>query len=239
MQLENRKSFIKGFKDSVPIMLGYFAVSFTLGINASAHGLSWLEAGLMSFLNHTSAGQAAGIAMIANDDSYLSVALSQAVINLRYLLMSAALALKLKKDTSLGLRLSMSYVVSDEIFGISALQKAPLNGWYNIGSMAAASPGWVLGTILGAVMGNVLRPDITMALSVALYSMFIAVVFPPIRHNAFLAVVVSASMALSYAFSVIKALSGISYGIKVILITIALSAFFAIIRPIEEQDNEA
>src|SRR5574344_1437441 len=83
----NRLSYLKGLKDAMPIMLGYFAVSFTLGINASQNGFSWFQAGLMSFLNHTSAGQAAAIRMIADNDSYLNVAISQIVINLRYLLM--------------------------------------------------------------------------------------------------------------------------------------------------------
>lgn len=232
---KNRIIFLKGFKDAIPIMLGYFAVSFTLGINAAQHGITWFQAGLMSLLNHTSAGEAAAIKMIFNDDSYISLAVSQLVINLRYLLMSTALALKLRHDTRLGERLVMSYIVSDEIFGISIMQKAPINAWYNIGAMAAASPGWVLGTVLGAVMGDVLPASITQALSVALYAMFIAVIFPPLRTDPILAVVIGLSMLLSYLFSVISFLKTLSFGLKVIILTVGLSALFALIRPLKPE----
>lgn len=231
----NRLSYLKGLKDAMPIMLGYFAVSFTLGINASQNGFSWFQAGLMSFLNHTSAGQAAAIRMIADNDSYLNVAISQIVINLRYLLMSTALALELRQDTGIGERLAMSYIVSDEIFGISIMQRPPLNAWYNIGAMTAASPGWVLGTILGAVLGNVLPNDVTMALSVALYAMFIAVIFPPVRQDRILAVVIAASMASSWLFDITPGLKEISFGFKVIVLTVAISALFAWIRPLPRE----
>lgn len=234
----SRISFLKGLKDAMPIMLGYFAVSFTLGINAVQNGLTWYQAGLMSFLNHTSAGQAAAIRMIASGDSYLSIALSQLVINLRYMLMSTALALKLRPDTSMGERLGMSYIISDEIFGISIMQKAPISAWYSIGAMTAASPGWVLGTILGAVMGNVLPASITTALSVALYAMFIAVIFPPVKQDPILAAVIAASMASSWLFDVLPPFRQLSFGFKVIILTIALSALFAFIRPLPE-DTEA
>lgn len=228
----NRTSFLKGLKDAIPIMLGYFAVSFTLGINASHNGLTWFQAGLMSFLNHTSAGQAAGIKMMAAGGTYSGIALSQLVINMRYLLMSTALALKLRSDTRIRERLLMSYIVSDEIFGISIAQKAPINAWYSIGAMAAASPGWVLGTIAGAVTGGALTESISGALAVALYAMFIAVIFPPMKQDKLLAAVVAVSMLASWMIDIIPRTSGVAYGMKVVALTIAVSAAFALIRPL-------
>ena len=44
MSLDNRTWFQKGLKDGIPIALGYFAVSFTLGITAKNAGLTALQA---------------------------------------------------------------------------------------------------------------------------------------------------------------------------------------------------
>ena len=60
-----RTWFARGLRDGVPIGLGYFAVSFALGIKAVGAGISAFEAGLMSLLNLTSAGEAAAIALLA------------------------------------------------------------------------------------------------------------------------------------------------------------------------------
>ncbi|MCR5119015.1 MAG: AzlC family ABC transporter permease, partial [Lachnospiraceae bacterium] len=50
-------SFAAGVRDGMPIAIGYFAVSFTLGIQARSAGLSVWEAAFMSLTNLTSAGQ--------------------------------------------------------------------------------------------------------------------------------------------------------------------------------------
>ena len=61
--LTRKAFFVRGLRDGLPIALGYFAVSFALGIKATGAGLHPWQAALMSFLNVTSAGEAAGIAI--------------------------------------------------------------------------------------------------------------------------------------------------------------------------------
>ena len=55
----------RGIRDGIPIALGYFSVSFSFGILAVANGFSVLETLLISITNLTSAGQFAGITVIA------------------------------------------------------------------------------------------------------------------------------------------------------------------------------
>ena len=88
-------------RDGLPIGLGYFAVSFALGIMAVGSGLSILEALLMSMLNMTSAGQLAALPIIAGGGSLVKLALTQLVINSRYSLMSVSLSQSLNKSISL------------------------------------------------------------------------------------------------------------------------------------------
>lgn len=70
-----RKDFRRGFIHGIPIMLGYIAVSFSFGIFAVASGLSIVEVTLISLTNLTSAGQLAGVPIIAGGGASLLFAL--------------------------------------------------------------------------------------------------------------------------------------------------------------------
>lgn len=237
MNSENKTWYIKGLREGVPIGLGYFAVGFTLGIAAKNAGITAFQMGLMSFMMHASAGQFAVITVIAGQSGYIAMILTQLVINIRYLLMSAALSQKISPDTSLGKRMLLSYFVTDEIFGISASVKGTLNPFYNYGAASLGSPGWILGTVLGVLVGNILPPSLVSALSVALYGMFLAVVIPASRESRAVAAVVAVSMAASLVFDLIPVLAGISGGTKIIILTVGIAALAAIIKPVNESSD--
>lgn len=225
-----------GLREGVPIGLGYFAVGFTLGIAARNAGITAFQMGLMSFMLHASAGQFAAITVIAGQSGYFAMFLTQLVINIRYLLMSAALSQKISPDTSLGKRMLLSYFVTDEIFGVSASVKGELNPFYNFGAISIGSPAWLLGTVLGVLVGNILPPDLTTALSVALYGMFLAVVIPASRESRTVAAVVAVSMAASLIFNLVPILAGISGGTKIIILTVGIAAIAAVIRPVADEE---
>ncbi|MCM1082888.1 MAG: AzlC family ABC transporter permease [Clostridium sp.] len=235
----NRNSYKKGLRDGIPIALGYFAVSFTLGIAAKKAGFTAFQATLMSLTNSTSAGEFAAISAICAGSTYLEMAVMQVVINLRYLLMSCALSQKI--DTKVGTlhRLIMGGGVTDEIFGISVSAPDKLNPFYMYGAMSIAIPAWAFGTCLGAILGSVLPANMISALSIALYGMFLAVIIPPARDNKIIALLVVLSMAASYLFSVAPALKGISSGMRVIILTVVISMTAAFLFPIEEDNADA
>ena len=56
--------FVRGLRDGIPICMGYFAVSFALGITARGIGMNALQAGLMSMGMVASAGEFAAIVLI-------------------------------------------------------------------------------------------------------------------------------------------------------------------------------
>ena len=191
---ENRKWFVKGMRHGVPIGLGYFAVAFTLGITAKNIGMTPLQSALMSFTMHASAGEFAAMTVIAAGSGYVEMAITQLVINLRYLLMSCALSQKVSEKLWFPHRFFVSYYITDEIFGISSTVDGYLNPFYNYGAASVASPGWVLGTFLGALVGNILPANIASAMNVALYGMFIAIIIPPARKHMVIAAIVIISM---------------------------------------------
>ena len=99
------------------------------------------------------------------------------------------------------------------------------------GALIAAVPLWALGTALGISMGNILPARIVSALSVALFGMFIAVIIPPSRKDRAVLGAVAVSFALSYAAVRLQLLSGLSQGNRTILLTVIISAVFAVLFP--------
>lgn len=235
MTLADKEAFRKGKKDGIPIALGYAAVSFALGIAARNHGLSWLEATVMSLMNNTSAGEFAALEMIRLNAPYAELALTQLIINLRYLLMSCALSQKLDEHLPFCHRFLIGFDVTDEIFGISIGYPGKLNPFYSYGAMVVSIPCWAFGTCMGVLLGNALPENIVSALSVALYGMFLAIVIPPARESKVLAAVVLVSMAASVAFEWLLLPSWISGGMKIILLTVIISLAAAILFPVEEE----
>ena len=133
-------AYRRGLHDGIPIALGYLAVSFTLGIAAKVSGMTAPDATLMSLLNNTSAGEFAALGLIAAGAPYAEMAVTQLIINLRYLLMSCALSQKIAPDTPLWQRLAMGYTVTDEIFAISSAVPGRLDPFYCLGAISVAAP---------------------------------------------------------------------------------------------------
>ncbi len=95
----DRRIFLNGMRDGVPIALGYFAVSFSLGIAARNAGLTPLQGFFASLLNNASAGEYAAFTLIAANATLFQVALITLIANARYLLMSCALAQRFAPGT--------------------------------------------------------------------------------------------------------------------------------------------
>lgn len=228
----------KGLKDGFPIFLGYLAVSFTFGIAAKKAGLSSAQAVLMSATNFTSAGQFAALDIISVSASYLEMAFTQLIINLRYCLMSSALSQKFDTKTPFWHRFFVAFGNSDEVFGLSVSVPDRLNPCYSYGLMSAAMPGWTLGTLLGIVSGSLLPARMLSALGVALYGMFIAVIVPPARKSRIIAGIVAISMLLSLLFAKLPGLRQISSGFRIILLTLLIAGAAAVLFPVKAAKEE-
>ena len=229
------RKWVRGCRDGIPIALGYLAVSFSFGILALRSGLTVGQAAMISLFNVTSAGQFASLSIISSGGSYVELALSQLVINLRYCLMSASLSQKVDRKAPFFHRFFMAYGVTDEIFALSASTQGPLSPFYTYGQMSVAIPGWTIGTVLGAVAGNLLPERVLSALGVALYAMFCAIIIPPAKKSRVLLIVILCAMGASVLFAVLPLLKDISSGTRVIILTVLIAAIAAKLKPVEEE----
>ena len=238
MNLTERKQwFLRGMRHGIPIMLGYFAVSIALGIAAKNAGMTAPQATIASALIMASAGQYIGFTLIAAGASLAEVIVMEAIANARYLLMSTALSQKIDPELPLRHRLLMGLWITDEIFGVSVSVLGRLNPYYNYGMAAVATPGWALGTLMGVVLGNVLPVRVVSALSVGLYGMFMSIFVPHARKNPVIAGLLAVSFALSWLFNALPVFGGISSGMKIIILTVAISLAAALLFPVEEKED--
>ncbi len=221
----------------MPIGIGYFAVSFAFGIQAADIDLSPFQAGLISLMNVTSAGQFAGLTVIAQAGTYFEMAILQFIVNLRYLLMSAALSQKLPPDTKTVHRLGIAYGVTDEIFGISIARKGPLDPRYSYGAILSAVTGWVGGTVLGASAGAILPEKVVSSLGIALYGMFLAIIIPPARDEKPVFIAVISGMVLATICRYAPFLRSLSEGMRIILVTVLVAGCCAALWPVREEES--
>ena len=178
-----KSKFLRGITHGIPICLGYLSVSFGFGILAVKAGLSVFQASVISAANLTSAGQKAGLDVIAAGGAIIEMILLQLTINIRYSLMALSLSQKLDKRFTTPHRLLASYGITDEIFAVCSAQKEPLTPAYMYGMIFIAAVGWVTGTALGAAAGELLPAAVSTAMEIVLYGMFIAIVIPPAKKQ--------------------------------------------------------
>ncbi len=233
----NSESFKKGLKAGIPIGLGYFAVSFTFGMMAIKGGLTIWQSVLISLTNLTSAGQFAGLDIIFASGTLWEMALTQMIINLRYMLMSLTISQKLDKRFAFFHRFFISFGMTDEIFGVSAASPGKASPFFHYGAMAVAIPGWTLGTLAGGIAGSILPGFLISVLSVAIYGMFLAIIIPPAKKDKTLVWVIILAMALSTAFKYIPGLNKVSSGFSIIIVTVVVAALAAWLRPIKEEEE--
>lgn len=235
--------FSKGVKDGLPIGIGYFAVSFAFGINAGAVLHSWILATFISMTNLTSAGQFAGLNIMASATGTLvEMAVASLFINLRYSLMAISLSQKVAPSFGTFKRILLATGITDEIYAVSMSQTEKVNAKYFLGLSFLPYLGWSGGTLAGAVCGQILPSMVVNALGVALYGMFIAIVVPVMKSHRPTLIAVLIAVALSFAFKYVPLLSGVSAGFAIIICAVLASLVCAWLFPVKDssvQESEA
>lgn len=231
-----KSNFLKGIYHGIPIALGYLSVSFGFGILAVKSGLSILSAAVISITNLTSAGQVAGVGIIAAGGAIMEMILTQLIINIRYALMALSLSQKLDSSFTTSKRLIASYGITDEIFAVASSQPNLITPAYMYGLIAISFIGWTSGTIIGAVAGEFLPVSITNAMGIVLYGMFLAIIIPPARKERSVLFVVAVAAGLSVMFKYL--LPALSSGFAIIISALVASALGALLFPVEDKEAE-
>ncbi|QJT10918.1 AzlC family ABC transporter permease [Oceanidesulfovibrio marinus] len=185
-------SWAGAFSLTLPIILGYVPVGFAYGVLAREHGLDPVNTILMSVIVFAGSAQLIAVGLLGAGATAFSVIATTFVVNLRHMLMSAALGPRFTRWPKGRIAL-FTFQLTDETFALHASRFA--------GNPAAADdiPGitrcnmlaqfsWVAGTVLGVVASDLISNTGRVGLDFALPAMFIALLVAQIRDRMHVAV---------------------------------------------------
>lgn len=233
-----KREFLEGVRDGIPICLGYFSVSMAFGLTAVLSGIPVWAAVMISLTNLTSAGQFAGMNLIAARGALLEIGLTTLIINIRYFLMSISVSQKVEQKMKMKERLGIAFGITDEIFAVSMQRDHQLTSAYMAGLILTPVIGWVGGTLVGAAATSFMPDVLSNALGIALYGMFIAVVVPPAREHKNVLFAVVLSIIFSVLCKYLPVVRNLSGGWTIIMITLAVCFAAAWLFPVEESEGE-
>ena len=189
-----RTDFWSGVRQALPIVLGYIPVGFAYGVLAQKSGLGLFNAVAMSVIVFAGSAQLIGAGLFGAAASPFTLIFTTFVVNLRHLLMSAALAPKLKGWKRWQIAL-FGYELTDETFALHSMRMAqrmpPKVETFAINMTAQSS--WIAGSVIGYLAGGQITDVRPVGLDFALPAMFIALLVPQVVQPVYLMMAVLAA----------------------------------------------
>jgi len=171
----NEESFWMGVKDCVPTLLGYLSIGFAAGVVEKTAGMSIAEIALMSLLLYAGSGQFIAAGMIAASNPISAIIFTVFFINLRHLLLSAAIA-PYFRHLNPWKNLSVGALLTDETFGVSITHmqnKRQASYKWMLGLNITAYLNWIIANIAGGYFGKWIPNPESFGIDFALPGMFI------------------------------------------------------------------
>lgn len=184
VRAESRSIWLAGFRQALPIVMGYVPVGAAFGVLAHKTGLSLFNTVLMSTIVFAGSAQLIAVAMLAAGMSPLSIVATTFVVNLRHLLMTAALSPHLRAWRKWQLAL-FAYEVTDESFALHSARFARGDSDKRVSFVinATAHLSWIVASWAGFLAGATI-PDIKpLGVDYALPAMFIALLAMQVKNT--------------------------------------------------------
>ncbi|OOP51968.1 AzlC family ABC transporter permease, partial [Enterococcus faecalis] len=169
-------TFKEGVKACIPTILGYFGIA--AGILGKSSGLSIMSIVLMSAIIYGGSSQFIIIGMLATNSPFSAIIFTTFLVNARHFLMSLSVS-EYFRDFSLGKSIGIGALLTDESYGV--LMNPIMNGkqvsaqWVN-GLNITAYLVWILSTLVGALIGNLIPDPNQFGLDFALVAMFVGLI---------------------------------------------------------------
>lgn len=190
------QEFLLGIRDQLPLQLGVVPFGMVFGVLGIASGLSDWQTILMSSILFGGASQVVFAQLWMAGAAPWIVGTSVTVLNLRHVLYSVTIA-KYLRPLSLGWRIILGYLLTDEAFAVSIKRfehnPPPKNAHFHLlGSGLTLWSFWQISTIAGVWLGATLPAHLN--LDFAIPMTFIAIVAPMLRHSPHLLAALSSGL---------------------------------------------
>ena len=204
--MNKNPKLIQGIQAGLPIALGYFPIAIAFGALAVQAELHWSEAVLMSVIVFAGASQFVGVSMLLAGAGAVQIITTTFFLNMRHLIMSLAVNDQMRHFQG-PTKNFLSFFITDETFALLTLGEGERDGAerspvYMAGLMITAYLGWVSGTAVGSLGAGLIPPEITTAMTVGLYGLFIGLLVPPARKSISFALIAVASMFLNWVLRI-------------------------------------
>ena len=189
-------------QQAAPIVLGYIPVGFAYGVLAQKAGLAAYNTLFMSLIVFAGSAQLIAVGLLSAGAAPLAIVLTTFIVNLRHLLMSAALSPHLKRWKPLQIAV-MASQLTDETFAVHTVRFANDNDSIRetLAINAISHSAWVGGTWLGLAASGLITDVRPFGLDYALPAMFLALLVAQVRSRTHLIVAVTAAFLAMALFS--------------------------------------
>ncbi len=182
----------------MPVVLGYLPLGFAFGVLAREAGLATGEVLAMSLLVYAGSAQFIAVGLLGAGAGGWTIVLTTFLVNLRHLLMSASLTPYIKQVPLVRAAL-LSYELTDESYAIAMGRFAGHEATEGFlwGLFPTCHLGWIISTVLGAWVGNLIPNPEAFGLDYALTAMFICLLMFQLKDKiTYLSAGLAAGLAL-------------------------------------------
>lgn len=179
----NSNTFFKTAKLTTPVFFGYIAIGIPFGLMLVNAGYPWWLAPIASLAMYAGAGQYVAIGLFAANASLSTIAITELVVNIRHIVYGLSLITKFKNTGKW--KPYLVFALTDETYALMTSCDVPQNvssGSF-FGTIAVLDQSyWVLGSLLGAVIGTVL-PFSLEGIDFALTALFVVLLIEQIKKT--------------------------------------------------------
>lgn len=161
----------------LPLTVGSLAYGLVFGVLAGNVGLTATEATIMSGLVFTGAGQVAAMDLWAMPPPLLTIWLTTALVSLRYLVLGAALRPWLGQLRPIQAYGTLAVLIDQGwAMGLLEYRAGRRDAGYLLGGGLAMLVAWVIGTVGGFLLGNLVPNPAAWSLDFAATAIFVALI---------------------------------------------------------------
>lgn len=177
------RDFREGFVEMLPACVGLFPFGMVCGVGAAAAGANWLGSLGLSAIVFSGAAQIVATQLIAADAPFWVIVLTAAVLGLRLLMYSAAMA-PLVRPVPRSWQRALAFVLSDQVFA-AAIQRYARDddrvraAHHFLGCGTCLWSAWQFSCMAGFLAGNLVPAS--WALEFAVPLCFLALLAPLFR----------------------------------------------------------
>lgn len=170
-----REDFLKGFKATIPAGIGVLVYGLVFGVLSAEKGVTAAMLAFMSIFIFSGSAQFIIVAMWGDVFPVWQVALAAAVVNVRYFLLTAAVA-PLFEPLGHWSRAWRVHIISDESWAVTMAEnrKRPAGVDFLLGSGVCVGSFWIVSVLAGHTMGFTVASPERFGLDFAFTSLFAA-----------------------------------------------------------------